>query len=1086
MDDKNAQEILLRELTRFFAPIATAKDGGIGLEGLLSDLALAVDGNTAVFAQVRDAFVRLGVAASALDQLADPPPETFDDLVRALGSVAQVVAAIAQLPSALAMLPGTLSAGLPRDLLDLMVVRWLNTYHPVAYQTLTLLTIVTPPEQGVERPAILDAAGTVIRPASRRVEIDLGRITKLLTDPARTLLNYYVGPSGLGDAAHTRQVADLFLPRLQMWLRTLGADAALGAPVASDADPLAKALAQQILVVTGSPTVPDVGAAISLAGADQGNLGLVIAPIGVLSRTLDRPDWTVEIGASISAGGVAIGGAGLSLPDGHDAVTLSLTVTKKASTAGAAVMFGAAAGTHLEIGTVRVAVAASLTDQATDLNIMVDAGKAAIVIAGGDGDGFLSHVLPADGLRADFDLGIGWSRSKGLHIRGAAAIEATLPVHVSIGPLNVESVYFRLRIDEALHLALAATGSVTLGPITATIERMGLETDLTFEPGGGNLGPANLAPGFKPPDGAGLVLSAGPVVGGGYLFFDRANKQYAGVLQLEFKGIALKAVGIITTRMPDGTDAFSMLLIISAEFTPIQLGYGFTLNGVGGLIGINRTAALDVLRAGIKARTLDSIMFPRDPVANAPQLISNLSAVFPPVLGRFVIGPMARLGWGTPTLITLDLGLLLELPAPVRLAVLGRLRMVLPSEDAAIVEIHMDVLGVVDFQRGEISIDATLYDSRIAAFTLTGDMALRAGWLDHPGFAMSAGGFHPRFQPPAGFPALGRLALSLGTGDNPRLRLESYLALTSNTAQFGARLEVYAAAAGSAFSIEGVLAFDALFQFDPFSLLVEMVGSVALKHGSTVLMGVSVEITLSGPAPWHAFGRARFQILLISVEIHFDIRTGDAQPQQLPPPEDVEGKVALALAEPRNWSAQLPPEGESVVTLRQIPAVAGEFLVHPLGTISVLQRVAPLGQKMDRFGNARISGLDQMDILKVRVGGTVAETDPITADFAPAQFLDMSDAAKLDSASFVKYEAGCRLRAGGIQRDMTPLVESSVAPKPLIIDEPDTPARAVPAIQLPREHFLRSVAVSAAARAPIRTTGPGRFGGPALALGVRE
>ena len=47
--------------------------------------------------------------------------------------------------------------------------------------------------------------------------------------------------------------------------------------------------------------------------------------------------------------------------------------------------------------------------------------------------------------------------------------------------------------------------------------------------------------------------------------------------------------------------AFSLLIIIFAEdFTPIPLGYGFTLNGIGGLLGVNRTVVVDVLRAGIK------------------------------------------------------------------------------------------------------------------------------------------------------------------------------------------------------------------------------------------------------------------------------------------------------------------------------------------------------------------------------------------------------------------------------------------------------------------------------------------------------
>ena len=45
---------------------------------------------------------------------------------------------------------------------------------------------------------------------------------------------------------------------------------------------------------------------------------------------------------------------------------------------------------------------------------------------------------------------------------------------------------------------------------------------------------------------------------------------------------------------------------------------------------------------------------------------------------------MAKIGWGTPTLLTADLGLLLEVPEPVRLVILGVVRGILPDERAAI------------------------------------------------------------------------------------------------------------------------------------------------------------------------------------------------------------------------------------------------------------------------------------------------------------------------------------------------------------------------------------------------------------------
>ena len=119
--------------------------------------------------------------------------------------------------------------------------------------------------------------------------------------------------------------------------------------------------------------------------------------------------------------------------------------------------------------------------------------------------------------------------------------------------------------------------------------------------------------------------------GGGFLSFDPEKQEYSGVLQLEIaEKISVKAIGLLTTRMPDGGKGYSLVVIIFAEgFTPIQLGFGFALTGIGGLLAINRTFDEDGLRAGLKNHTLDSVMFPKDPIRNAPQILSNLNQVFP-------------------------------------------------------------------------------------------------------------------------------------------------------------------------------------------------------------------------------------------------------------------------------------------------------------------------------------------------------------------------------------------------------------------------------------------------------------------------
>ena len=287
-------------------------------------------------------------------------------------------------------------------------------------------------------------------------------------------------------------------------------------------------------------------------------------------------------------------------------------------------------------------------------------------------------------------------------------------------------------------------------------------------------------------------------------------------MELEFKDLfSIKAFGIINTRMPDGSDGFSLLIIITAEFTPIQLGFGFTLNGVGGLLGLNRTVRIEVLKEGIKTNAIKSILFPENVVANINRIVSDIKQVFPPQNDHFLICPMGKLGWGTPTIITLELGILIEIPA-TGFILLGVLKALLPQEENALLKLQVNFIGQIDFENEFITFDAILYDSRLLVYTLTGQMALRISWGDNPVFILSVGGFHPAFKEiPSDLRNMQRITISLLSGDNPRLTVQTYFAVTSNTAQFGARAELYAEGGGG-FNIYGFIGYDVLFQFDPF------------------------------------------------------------------------------------------------------------------------------------------------------------------------------------------------------------------------------------------------------------------------------
>ena len=282
-------------------------------------------------------------------------------------------------------------------------------------------------------------------------------------------------------------------------------------------------------------------------------------------------------------------------------------------------------------------------------------------------------------------------------------------------------------------------------------------------------------------------------------------------------------------------------------------------------------------------------------------------------------------------------------------------------------------------------------------------MALRLDFGADKNLLLTIGGFHPAFQPPPmDLPVIRRLSLSLLKGDNPRLNLELYFAVTSNTAQFGAKLELYAAA--WKFNVYGFLTFDVLFQFNPFYFIAEITAMLALRVGSSSFASIKLSLTLEGPTPWKAQGTAKFKICwFFTLKVRFNKTFGETRNTTLPD-VPVLPLVAAALRAGDNWESELPPERHRLESIRE--ETPGELLVHPVGTLKVSQKVAPLNVRIDRVGSQRPSDAREFRITPVQPPEI---PEAVQESFAPAQFFDMSDEQKLSSASFKQFDSGVRL-----------------------------------------------------------------------------
>lgn len=653
-----------------------------------------------------------------------------------------------------------------------------------------------------------------------------------------------------------------------------------------------------------------------------------------------------------------------------------------------------------------------------------------------DADSFIGSLLAAAEIEGEFNLALEWQASTGLRVQASGGVEIALPIHKALGPIELQTIYLALRIkdDGTLSLETSAALAASLGPLFAAVDRIGAQLDLRFVEGAdAKFGPFDLALGFKPPSGIGLAIDAGVVKGSGYLYFDFDREEYAGALELVFsEWLALKAIGLITTKMPDGSKGFSLLIIITVEFgTGIQLGLGFTLLGVGGLLGLHRIVNIDAVKEGIRTGAIESVMFPKDVIANAPKIISDLRRFFPVQLDIFLIGPMAKLGWGTPALFTAQVGVILEFPN-VNITLLGVVKVVLPDEEADILRLQVNFVGRLEPSNKLLWFYAELYDSRVLTITLEGGFGLLVKWGDDANFVLSAGGFHPRYDPPPlPFPEPPRIAASILNESYARIRVESYFAVTSNSAQFGARAELYFGM--SEFRIEGHLTFDALFQFDPFYFSFSLSVSLSVKVFGVGLFSVGFSGMLEGPTPWHIKGKGKIKVLFFSIKVPFEHTWGPSQDTKLEPIEvfPLLEKEFNALT---NWEARLPESSNLLVSLRKLgEADSDQLVLHPVGKLRVSQRKVPVNFKLDKVGNQRPADVDEIDVDAALPGANVTVTK-VREKFAIGQFKDLDSSNQLSSPAFEPLEGGIEIGVAGEEMKTNQAVRRVIRYETVIID----------------------------------------------------
>lgn len=594
----------------------------------------------------------------------------------------------------------------------------------------------------------------------------------------------------------------------------------------------------------------------------------------------------------------------------------------------------------------------------------------------------------------------------GFRFKDGTALRVNLPIQaLPTGPFELQLVTLGVepRDDFArIEIELSLSAGVDLGPFKGSVERVGARLVVVTADGATTLA-------FKPPTGLGLQLDAGPVKGGGYLSLDPVLGEYKGALELKLASISVKALGMLNTKRPPG-DNWSLLLLLFGNFPPIQLSWGFTLTGIGGLIGVQHTADTGAMAQRLGDGGLDAVLFPKDVAANAPQIFETLRTLFPFQPGGFVVGPMLEVGWGTPSLVAVRLGILIEAG---QVAMLGQLVVQVPplvDTQLAILRLQVDFVGAIVFDPLRLGFDGKLRDSRVGFITLSGQFAFRAAFGAKPTFLLSAGGFHPRFADvpsdvPVPFERIGA-GFSIGIIG---VSIKGYFAVTSATVQAGCEVRAWGDVGVASF--EAGLGFDAICYLSPKFYFEVDFRAWAEAQAFGVTFGIRVSGMLAGPGRWRIRGTGEVDLgLLGSVSVDFDESWG----QDRDTPRVTRSAVDALLEEAgkrENWSVQLPADGEHFVT---VVARKGEKepLGHPIASLVFTQRVVPLRRRLDHLGEAAVAGPRTLDVGGLTFDGASVPgitRDPEREHFAAAQFFALSEDERLTMPAFERMPAGERL-----------------------------------------------------------------------------
>ncbi|MFN8397072.1 MAG: DUF6603 domain-containing protein [Bacteroidia bacterium] len=542
--------------------------------------------------------------------------------------------------------------------------------------------------------------------------------------------------------------------------------------------------------------------------------------------------------------------------------------------------------------------------------------------------------------------------------------DGTLWVNVqkTFGPVFFEKVGVAYA-DQKLWFALSAT--LKMGNFTANI--LGLRAGTPMD---------TFAPTFDI-DGLGLdIRTAGFELGGALLNMRPAQGfQFAGVAVARAMGLSLALAGSYGQVTVSGRSVTTMFLF--GQLNGLALGQPYLMiTGLSGGAGYNSSLRLPT------ASTVNQFPFVANLAQTTPssqtpmQMIQTLMSGSNPWIrtsaGQFWVA--AGVSLSSFGVVKLNALAIASFGNSLELGLIGQATARFPSTGpTAFANIVLNMGATYREAEGVLSIFAVLGSASYIldpSVKLTGGFAFNS-WFSGPhagDYAITLGGYHPRYSVPLWYPRVDRLGISWSLGSTVSITGQAYLAMTPAAMMLGGLINLnYSSGSKRAWFNAN---FDALIQYAPFAFDLNIGITVGASYtaevwglSKTFTAELGANLRLWGPP---VGGRVVVDWTVVTIEINFGASSSNSRANQaatwaefqplLPAP----GKYCAVAAQSGVTGNYVPPtssgltqgtlvDGNSLVitTISSIPLSAAKIkqssTITTKGTGS-LQSIRPMRQ----------------------------------------------------------------------------------------------------------------------------------------------